>query len=474
MSTTGAPEGGEAVWTGNRMIVWRDDVGGGRYDPWNDAWTPLSLTNAPSTVHEYSVVWTGDEMIVWGGSEPGGYLRDTGGRYDPDTDSWTPTSTLNAPEARRYHSAVWTGDEMIVWGGECCGWPGIEFNTGGRYDPLEDSWTPTGMVNVPEARERHTAVWTGTEMIVWGGLDGSTSVNTGGRYDPSTDSWATTSMVDALEGRNSHTAVWTGSRMIVWGGLPYPDVPTGGLYAPESDSWTPTSLYCAPEHRTDHSAVWSGGLMIIWGGWAGSFAVDSGGIYAYGHEVDDDGDGLSECDGDCDDSRYECSTDCRDLDADTYCGDADCDDSRYECFFDCTDGDADGFCADADCAPGDPDTYPGAVEVNDGVDNQCPGDPGYGVTDETSGVSGFFDPLDCNVYSWPAQQGAILYGVARASQPDFSFDCTHVIRGDTFWIDIVLPASGECFFYLNRPLAPHLGSWGQNSSGLERTNICSP
>jgi hypothetical protein len=95
------------------------------------------------------------------------------------------------------------------------------------------------------------------------------------------------------------------------------------------------------------------------------------------------------------------------------------------------------------------------------------------VTDETSGVSGFFDPLDCNVYSWPAQQGATLYGVARASQPDFSIDCTHVIRGDTFWIDITLPSPGECFYYLNRPLAPHLGSWGQDSSGLERTDVCS-
>ena len=27
----------------------------------------------------------------------------------------------------------------------------------------------------------HTAVWTGDEMIVWGGYDGATEVNTGGR-----------------------------------------------------------------------------------------------------------------------------------------------------------------------------------------------------------------------------------------------------------------------------------------------------
>ena len=41
----------------------------------------------------------------------------TGGRYNPGTDTWTATSTTNAPAARAFHTAVWTGSEMIVWGG---------------------------------------------------------------------------------------------------------------------------------------------------------------------------------------------------------------------------------------------------------------------------------------------------------------------------------------------------------------------
>ena len=32
-----------------------------------------------------------------------------------------------------------------------------------------DTWTNTNTTNAPEARARHTAVWTGSEMIVWGG-----------------------------------------------------------------------------------------------------------------------------------------------------------------------------------------------------------------------------------------------------------------------------------------------------------------
>ena len=107
-------------------------------------------------------------------------------------DNWAATSTINAPTGRYIHTAVWNGSEMIVWGGE---WSYI--NTGGRYNPSTDSWTATSTTNAPSARYDHTAVWTGSEMIVWGaGVD-----NTGGRYNPITDSWTATSTLNAPSGR---------------------------------------------------------------------------------------------------------------------------------------------------------------------------------------------------------------------------------------------------------------------------------
>ena len=122
-------------------------------------------------------------MIVWGGFN-GPF--NTGGRYDPSTDSWTATSTTNAPAGRARHSAVWTGSEMIVWGGYNYGTSILNIlNTGGRYNPSTDSWRATSTTNAPAARESHVAVWTGTgsEMIVWGGSVGVGSFfNTGGKY----------------------------------------------------------------------------------------------------------------------------------------------------------------------------------------------------------------------------------------------------------------------------------------------------
>jgi N-acetylneuraminic acid mutarotase len=275
-TTVNAPEAREthtAVWTGSEMIIWGGgnlNPGGlntgGRYNPALDTWTATSTTNAPEGRGSQSTVWTGSELIIWGGFD-GTDLLNTGGRYNPITDTWTGVTTDNAPVARAQHSAVWTGSEMIIWGGLGCG-NNCNLNTGGRYNPSTDSWTTTSTVNAPEARWEHTAEWTGSEMIVWGGSDDMNALHTGGRYDPSTDSWTPTGLVNVAPGRVHNTAVWTGSEMIVWGGVDetFHDCNTGGRYNPTTDSWVATSLNNAPSSRDSHSAVWTGAEMIVWGG----------------------------------------------------------------------------------------------------------------------------------------------------------------------------------------------------------------
>src|SRR4029453_18714955 len=86
----------------------------------DDSWTTTNTTNAPTGRYNHAAVWTGSEMIVWGGNDDTllGHVLNPGGRYNPSTDRWSPTSTTNAPTARQYPTAVWTGSEMIVWGGD--------------------------------------------------------------------------------------------------------------------------------------------------------------------------------------------------------------------------------------------------------------------------------------------------------------------------------------------------------------------
>lgn len=91
-------------------------------------------------------------------------------------------------------------------------------NTGGRYSPISNTWKSTTMTGAPLARSALTAVWTGSEVILWGasGIDPDVP---GGRYDPLADSWRSVpvSLCPGLLGL--HSAAWTGMKLIVWGGL---------------------------------------------------------------------------------------------------------------------------------------------------------------------------------------------------------------------------------------------------------------
>src|SRR6266436_2522832 len=142
------------------------------------SWLAKAETQAPVTMAAISANYT--LPVISGQSDnsipPVGCADDT----------WTATSTTSAPAGRYQHTAVWTGSEMIVWGGS--GSSGF-LNTGGRYNPSTDSWTATSTTSAPAGRILHTAVWSGSEMIVWGGNNGTSYLNTGGRYNPSTNSW---------------------------------------------------------------------------------------------------------------------------------------------------------------------------------------------------------------------------------------------------------------------------------------------
>jgi N-acetylneuraminic acid mutarotase len=285
-STAGAPDARRehtAVWTGSEMIVWGGNDGnaiakntGARFDPVTNTWTPMTTVGAPSGRWMHTVVWTGTEMIIWGGFSGAFSFQaiNDGAKYNPQTDTWMPITDVGAPSARFNHTAVWTGTEMIIWGGfscTACG-PGKYLLTGARFNPATDTWTPVSASNVPSARGNHSAVWTDSKMIVWGGEDDLGFIDTGGIYDPVSDSWAATSLSDAPPPTRCHAAEWTGSVMIVFGGQTSMgrgcgtfSINTGALYDPVSDSWFTSSAAPLTFNSSTAPAVWSGTELFTWG-----------------------------------------------------------------------------------------------------------------------------------------------------------------------------------------------------------------
>ena len=284
------PAGHVAVWTGTEMLVWGGSrattAAGGAYNPATDTWKAISKTNEPSAPIYPVAFWTGTEMLVWGGQEPSGTARypQSGGRYNPLTGVWKPLAMKGVPEATAHYAAVWTGDQMILWGGEIIASNGYQpsalSNAGARYRPDQDTWFP--IFGVPTPRIGFSMVWAKDELIVWGGGQDASSgadYRSGARLNLTTGRWTPTSLVNAPSARHNHQAVWTGAEMIVWGGEGYTQDPgesngvltrgaldTGARYHPATDTWTPMDSAVAPAARTEHTMVWTGTEVIIFGG----------------------------------------------------------------------------------------------------------------------------------------------------------------------------------------------------------------
>jgi hypothetical protein len=107
-------------------------------------------------------------------------------------------------------------------------------------------------------RGNHDVLWTGKEMIVWGGADGDRVPNLidGAAFDPDTSTWRMLSPVP-LDKPTVTRAVWTEDIMVV-----VTREATFG-YDPGADVWSPIGdgLY-PPENQG--LVVWTGDLLAAW------------------------------------------------------------------------------------------------------------------------------------------------------------------------------------------------------------------
>ncbi len=278
--------GHSAIWDGQRMIIWGGSLGNGSYlasgamyRAESDSWTPINTVDAPSARSGQTAVWTGTEMLVWGGVGASGPLN-TGATFVPGTQKWKPITTTGAPAERRNHNAVWTGSRMLVWGGRNNA--GL-LNDGALYNPISDNWTPIALPNPPEARMGAVAVWADGILLVWGGTGELGELGSGSRLIFSGDTptqWLPMSPTSAPSPRAGHTAVWTSSMFIVWGGQRGGTaLGDGAVYSPQLDAWGAIALTDAPIPRTDHVAVWTGLEMVIATGADASGDMSSGATY---------------------------------------------------------------------------------------------------------------------------------------------------------------------------------------------------
>ncbi|MDI6788279.1 MAG: hypothetical protein QME51_07900, partial [Planctomycetota bacterium] len=120
-------------------------------------WRPITSENAPSLRIDHTTVWTGSpaeggtgKMIIWGGRGRDLNFLNTGGIYDTILDTWTTITATAPPMTRGVHTAIWTGSKMIIWGGvNSSDYLPLRPDRGGIYDPTINIWTIPTATNAP-------------------------------------------------------------------------------------------------------------------------------------------------------------------------------------------------------------------------------------------------------------------------------------------------------------------------------------
>ena len=99
------------------------------------------------------------------------------------------------PEIRTGAAQVWTGTQLLIWGG----YTGFDEQnvvaSGLVFDAAEQTWRPTAPAPL-ESRALMASAWTGSELLGWGGWSGTYGyefaeafLGDGAAYDPVTASW---------------------------------------------------------------------------------------------------------------------------------------------------------------------------------------------------------------------------------------------------------------------------------------------
>jgi hypothetical protein len=162
---------------------------------------------------------------------------------------------------RNDHRVVWTGSEVLVWGGFASDQEASVFDAsvprgGAAYDPEADSWRV-----IPDApiagRGSPIVVWSGTEMLVFGGAAfdaaGEQPVLDGAAYDPATDRWR--ALPPAPLSGGATVGGWLAGRFVVVTN------DAAAAYDPVVDRWT--ELPAAPIRPGWRTAVVAADRLVV-------------------------------------------------------------------------------------------------------------------------------------------------------------------------------------------------------------------
>jgi N-acetylneuraminic acid mutarotase len=239
-------------------------------------WVAGPTFNGVRTFHTATLLPDG-RVLLAGGYDNGDDPLDTARLFNPaGAGSWSAAGSLAT--ARYWHTATLlpTGKVLVAGGSNQSNpanpqLPTTALGTSELYDPVTNSWSPTGSFPAGRARWGHTAtLMQDGKVLVVGGSAGGASLQTADVYDPATGTWTAT-VGPPTAARRFHSAVLLADgRVLIIGGLGTSALNTTELYDPGTGMFRATTGTLAQARYRSQGVLLQSGLVLMVGGTSGT------------------------------------------------------------------------------------------------------------------------------------------------------------------------------------------------------------
>lgn len=205
------------------------------------AWISMETEGSPSARGFASAAFLDGKYVLFGGCDSTSgtpAALSSGVTYDISNNTWgSSTPVLN--QARALSSVVTTDAGIFVFGGVPTCYDGSVVNSGLEVlYSLSDSWSSIQTNLEPSGRFGSSLIWTGDDLIVYGGSQPFSAAVSSGALLSLGSAWKDISCpLSGCERGGQFAAFFDNGMLHVWGGGPYGSAPDGLLYDIDHKTW---------------------------------------------------------------------------------------------------------------------------------------------------------------------------------------------------------------------------------------------
>jgi N-acetylneuraminic acid mutarotase len=231
------------------------------YDPSTDTWSPVGGMTTARCGHTDTLLPDG-RVLVAGGTNFTTSFK-SAEVFNPSTNTWSVTGNLAA--ARDFHTATLLSDgKVLVAGG---GWGNtIDLASAELYNPSTGTWSSTGSMTATRHNHTATRLPDGKVLVAGGYRDSFGSLLTAELYNPSTGTWSATDSLTSARGWHTATPLLDG-RVLVAGGFidGTGSRATVEMYDPSIGTWSDTESLSTGRYEHTATLLPFGGVLVVAG-----------------------------------------------------------------------------------------------------------------------------------------------------------------------------------------------------------------